>query len=210
MRYLLLLLFMLIGLSGSTQNIKAGLIFGFNATQVDGDGVAGYHKLGWNFGTTAFIPLEERFSISIELLYAQKGSRSVVDRYNPGNYYLLRLSYADVPILFNFHDKGKVIFGGGISIGTLVGFKEEIDGVENVFEDTPYFTRDYNIIANGTFLATQRFGVNIRFAYSIVPIGTGVPYPGGGSTPPNSQFSNIVTFRLIYFLNDMMRQADLK
>ena len=94
------------------QNIRAGIIGGINITQVDGDEVYGFHKYGFSAGTAAIFPLSDRFSISIENIYNQKGSLQKPrsnDSIN-GAYHLI-LNYVDVPIMIHYEDKQTMTFG---------------------------------------------------------------------------------------------------
>src|SRR5688572_14807215 len=80
---------------------KPALIIGMNATQVDGDDLAGYRKVGLNAGAAAYIRLPKNFSINFEILYSQKGARASANQYilNSQDYKLV-LDYVDIPIIF--------------------------------------------------------------------------------------------------------------
>lgn len=90
------------------------VIAGFNMTQVDGDRMAGYYNFGFNGGVGAFAKIGKRFSISMELLYNMKGAKSQLN-YAKINARYITLDYADIPVMFNFHDKQIAIFGAGFS-----------------------------------------------------------------------------------------------
>lgn len=87
-----------------------GLALGTNFCQVDGDNFAGYHKPGWNFGAIIYTKLADHLAASMELLYAQKGSRAgalQVPKYANDQStiitdYKIQLNYLEVPILINY------------------------------------------------------------------------------------------------------------
>ena len=193
MRQFLLIGLMFVSIAANSQNIRAGILAGFNATQVDGDNLAGYSKFGWNFGGLAIVPLSERFSVSLEILYSQKGSKSKPSRNNPTKSFLMKVDYADVPLLFNYHDRN-LMFGAGVDIGTVVRYKEEIDGIENVFSTIPTKRRDYSLILNGIYFVNPHFGINVRWAYSIVPFA----FSNISNKPNKGQYHNMITFRLVF------------
>ena len=90
------------------QLIDAGLILGANFSQIDGDYLAGFNKLGLNGGAIAQINFNSNWSLSFELSYAQKGSAT---RPDPDllNTYKLVLNYAEIPIAINYKDQNRLI-----------------------------------------------------------------------------------------------------
>ena len=78
------------------QNVEAqrfigSAIAGVNFAQIEGDGVHGFYKVGFNGGLGLTMPLnpKQTWQLSLELLYTQKGS---VKRCQPG--YFDTLVYA--------------------------------------------------------------------------------------------------------------------
>ncbi|MCB0397741.1 MAG: PorT family protein [Flavobacteriales bacterium] len=126
-KYLLLIISMILGLSefAHAQNFKASLRAGFIASQVSGDELSGFHKLGITGGAFASLTPNDKITWEMGLQYIQKGSRKVQ---NPakGDYssYLMALQYMEVPVMVRFN-MGKFSYGLGPSFGALVGSKEE-------------------------------------------------------------------------------------
>jgi hypothetical protein len=75
--YFLIVIFVIFSVHGnlSAQRIKGAVIAGMNLSQVDGDEVYGYNKVGLNAGASAILPVGKWFSFSIETVYSQKGSK---------------------------------------------------------------------------------------------------------------------------------------
>lgn len=150
---LLAFCFLLFHPSASAQRFIGGVAAGINFTQVAGDGVKGYHKIGFNGGPYVKLMLDQkqRFSLTMELLYTQKGasSRSMPFPYfnngpayvyaiddtlhidenypdvNNKYFYKLRADYLEIPLLVHFEDpRSKVGIGVGISWSRLVYIKE--------------------------------------------------------------------------------------
>jgi len=133
--------------SASAQRFIGGVAVGMNITQVDGDEVFGYNKVGFNGGPYLKFMLDkkQRFSLTMELLYTQKGamkkSGSYVDRiakedikffdpeiypdYFPNIFYNLKTDYLEIPLLIHYDDpRSKVSIGFGFSWARLVYIKE--------------------------------------------------------------------------------------
>ncbi|MCL2246613.1 MAG: PorT family protein [Lentimicrobiaceae bacterium] len=133
--------------SASAQRFIGGVAAGMNITQVDGDEVFGYKKVGFNGGPYVKLMLDrkQRFSLTMELLYSQKGAvkksnSSYVEYIAKGDtafidplypdydkrfYYNLRTDYLELPLLFHYDDpRSKVSIGIGFSWARLVYIKE--------------------------------------------------------------------------------------
>jgi len=151
--------------SASAQRFIGGVAVGMNLTQVDGDEVFGYHKVGFNGGPYVKLMLDkkQRFSVTLELLYTQKGAAKkypvpweikiafadtalIDNRYPDGNtkyFYYLRTDYLELPLLFHYDDpKSKVSFGIGITWARLVYIREIQYDSRPLKLDTAYIVRD--------------------------------------------------------------------
>ncbi|MCL2290670.1 MAG: PorT family protein [Bacteroidetes bacterium] len=133
--------------SASAQRFIGGLAVGMNLSQVDGDEVFGYNKVGFNGGPYVKFMLDkkQRFSLTMELLYTQKGAvkkypapngvrvaledTALIDprfpEYNTKYFYNLRTDYLEIPLLVHYDDpKSKISIGVGITWARLVYIKE--------------------------------------------------------------------------------------
>ncbi len=152
--------------------ITAGLFGGINFSQVDGDNYAGFHKLGFTFGPGAHINFNQNWSVSFELLFTQKGSRTYPDP-QIINTYKLTMNYAEVPVMINYNDKQRLIFQAGITYGRLFSFKELINGYENLNNDDAFISNEFGYAFGGTIMLgpANHFGVNFRYQGSITSVG---------------------------------------
>ncbi len=184
-----------------------GLEVGGNFSQVDGDNFAGYHKAGWNLGVIVYTKLADQFAASMELLYAQKGSRASqgqVPRYaNDQNTiltdYKIVLNYAEVPILLNYFDKRKSNFGAGFSYAQLFKSQETYkDGQGNLYENDasiyPFKKYDINFILNGNAHLWKGLSFNLRFQYSLIPVRSAY----NNITGLRPQFNHLWCTRFVY------------
>jgi len=183
-----------------------GIAAGVNFSQVDGDGFAGYNKVGLNAGPVVYARFTPMFGASLEFAYSQKGSK--MRRISESPYtgqgvemYDMKLNYVEVPLMLHLMPPGKFHYSLGGSYAYLLSAREEAVTAGPVNLDPalfPFLTRDINIIGGATYHLYRHWYFTGRFAYSLVtirepqyiPIG----YGGGGAQQRNNLFS----FRLVY------------
>ena len=95
-RVLLVLLIVVLAVGGQAQNFRGGLRAGFTATQMSGDELSGFHKIGayaGGFVNWRFVQ-NPRWAIQPEINFVMKGSSSFLrpdKNGNIGNKYVLTL-----------------------------------------------------------------------------------------------------------------------
>ncbi len=186
------------------QRILGGISVGMNLTQVDGDEYYGFHKVGLNVGPMVIVPFgkNKKWSVSMELLYSQKGS------HHGGNTdtttYNFKLDYLEIPVLLHFTDK-KIISGGiGFSYGQLVNQKE----------DTSYYVQpitglsksDISLIADLQIRIWNRLWADLRYQYTVVRLReVQVTDPTNKTnTWTRNQFNNVISIRLTWVFNQQV------
>lgn len=184
-----------------------GLIAGANFSQVDGDFFAGYHKSGINIGAIVYSELAKHVAVSMEILYAQKGSRSVMPRAQPTITivkYGIKANYAEIPVMINYFDKRKSHFGVGLSYGRLVNSSETVTidtngSLREVDFNSKYpFKKDaLDILAGAQLHLWKGLFLNVRFQYSLIPVRTQLP---PAEYARANQYNNLWVVRLMYLL----------
>ncbi len=226
---ILFFVLVLISSYGYGQRIKGALIAGMNISQVDGDEIYGFNKVGLNAGAAAILPLGKNFSFTVETLFSQKGSyqkkqyeQDITD--TAGNViahlngqYKLKLNYLEVPFLIQYTDRDIITAGVGFSYGRLVGVKEYEHDTLNQFTTLntgPYDRNDYSVLVDLYFRVHKkipRFKLNIRYSYSMRKIRTRDFYKTTGEyDTTRDQFNNVFALRLIYIFNEKAKLADRK
>jgi hypothetical protein len=221
-------LILIFAIPGKAQIFIGGFTVGTNITQVEGDEVNGYSKIGFNVGPLVMIPLDkkQRFFITMELLFSQKGayqknySNDVSARpfndtvlFDPSYqidssiYYKLRLDYVEVPIVFHYEDPYTgYAFGIGFSWARLVNYKEMVFG-RRLYADLQsgrYYRNDWSFIVDVKIPLYRGLKFNFRYQYSMVPMGAERNFYESYNTPPFTRkpYNNVLTFRLLYTFND--------
>jgi len=185
---------------------------GMNISQVDGDEVVGYNRVGGHLGVAAILPLNN-WDITLETVFNQKGAwekqqyRDTINDYVYTGQYDLRLNYVEVPLMAHYTDRGWITAGAGVSWGRLVSFNEtEHGGSVPPYSDTVSFNKnDFNILVDLQFRIYQRLKFNIRYAYSLAPIRER-EYKEfyTGDEWSRRQYNNLFTFRLVYIFNEAL------
>jgi hypothetical protein len=208
----LLFFVLLLALSPSlnAQRFKGSVMGGMNISQVDGDEVYGYKRVGGHFGVGVILPIK-KWDVTLETIFNQKGAYEGV-QYQDSAFgtlingkYDLRLNYVEIPLLAHYTDRDLFTVGAGFSYGRLVSFKEvEHDGAIPPYSDTVAFSKnDYNVLVDLQVRVWKRLKFNIRYSYSMVPIRERTFYNRYGEDPyERKQYNNMLTFRLVYVFNE--------
>src|SRR3989344_3484514 len=149
-------------LSFSQENNRFNLVLtaGGVGTQVDGDMLGGYNKFGPHGGIYLNRATGEKSAFDFGLTYVQKGSRKNVSLDDP-TYYLLRLNYVEVPLMFSFNYKKKYRFEGGLSFAYLFNSHEENSQVGVI--DNPFKPYDFCYNVGFGYRLTDKLYSNIRY-----------------------------------------------
>jgi len=185
----------------------AALLPAVNFTQIDGDDYYGYHKVGLNAGAQVYVHFNERFGVSMELSYTQKGSRgqTIVESPYIGTYvakYFMNLNYVEVPVLLHYIYRN-LDWEGGVSYAYLVRSKEWIlsDIPATITDEANHFNAtDADWLLGVSRKLYKRWYGNFRFQYSIFSIRPTERIPIGYRYGNNGQFNNMITLRLCYQL----------
>jgi len=218
-KYLVFSLFFLSILSSGelfSQRFLGAVSAGINLSQVDGDEVYGFKKVGFNGGPSIILPFgkNKNWSVTMEILFSmngayQKGATDTVpqDSTGPVSYsgYKLNLNYVQIPLMVHFTDK-KIIAGGiGFAYNQLVSVKEWQNGIrmEGTTLNGPYTLADFQVLADVRIRLWKKLWANVRYSYSILPIRTReFKNIMGTQSWTRKQYNNVITLRLTWIFND--------
>ncbi|MGB0839673.1 MAG: porin family protein [Chitinophagales bacterium] len=193
-------LFFHISVAQESQVFNAGFTFGGNFTQIDGDAIGGYTKIGLNAGLVSEINLNDSWRLGFELLYSQKGSSTFFSTGNTtSTNFTIALDYIDIPILIKYYDwRGGFTFGAGGSLGRIIRGKYTEDGVDlsDILFNEPYPTNRWDIayLADLGYMINDVWGVNIRYQYSLLKIRTDPT----SNFRNQGQFNNVISGRVLF------------
>lgn len=194
-------------LSKSGGNIKGGFRVGLVASQISGDDLAGYHKLGGYAGLFANTPisLSGKWRFQMELNFVMKGSQTFVYAREDGSLndvYKLTLLYTETPFLFQRElgyytspgDKTYTFyFEAGPSLNFLFHQKETFNG--EVMHRSPLRFWEAAVIAGLFCRIEDHWGLSFRWSSSVYP----VRIPNWGSNRRiKMQFNDYIAFSVQY------------
>ena len=211
-----------------SQHILGAVSAGVNLSQVDGDEVYGFKKVGFNGGPSVIIPFgkDKKWSVTLELLFSQLGSRQKSD-YSPSDTiikkdslkfydgYRLSLNYVQIPVIVHFTDKKLIAGGLGFQYGQLVGVTEyedynDVRGFVRskttlLGSNAQYARSDLQALADIRVRLYRGLWFNARYSYSMFSIRhRQFMNPFYYNTWWRQQYNNVITFRLTYVFNDIL------
>jgi len=181
MRFQLVLLLTFLSLPpGRGQESIFGLraIAGINASQIRGDELAGFDKVGLTAGLRSTVQLRGRAGLSIEMLYSERGSRPNIfnDVVDPDINVTLR--YLDVPVYFTISDWEdseagyfKAFAAAGLSYGRLIEystfdhFNPDEANLDNLARE--FSKNDFAWLFGFGLRLSPRFAISARYTRSI-------------------------------------------
>jgi len=197
-----------------SQRIMGEAILGLNLTKVEGDlinnGSFKFQKPGLVVGAGAIVPINDLFSVNIQMLFSQKGAYK---KYGPHPdsakpYYHTQLDYAEVPLLFSYHDKKGLIISTGISYSRLVRVKWKVNGrtITNSINDHYYSLDNFDWIADFKYRLWKSAFINVRYQYGLTSMWSGddedLLVNREGRTQSSDQRSSLISVRLIWLFGE--------
>jgi hypothetical protein len=170
-RFLLVCLVLMSSLFALSQrNFKGGILAGPVASQMSGDGLGGWDKVGFSAGAWVSMPLSEKMALNLSMKYITKGSRTKRDTLN-FNTFAYHLNYIDVPVLFSYRVLGRKT-SLDVNVGPYFGvlLKQKIVSNGYDYEINPAF-KSFDFGASGgiTWWMGERFFFDFSLATSIIP-----------------------------------------
>ena len=151
------------------QQFEGGVAAGLVGSQVAGDTYSGFDKAGIYAGFWVRLGMGERSSIQTEISYFQKGSRHNPDEKKQDyTFYLMRLGYIEMPFLYQYHLKNKLMLEVGPSFSFLLHSYEELDYMEVTYGDFCLFNPSF--MAGIGYPVTNKLSVNFRMNSSLLSI----------------------------------------
>lgn len=189
------------------QQFGASLAAGFNASQIDGDLLAGFDKVGLTGGIKVNTTLKKRIDLNVEFLYSERGSRPDVfnPEYDPDIH--IALKYIELPVYISINDWWqeedkyfKVAAYGGVSFARLLSARttdyfNEPDQSYDLL--APLFNEnDLSWLLGLSLRLNRHWGLTARYTRGITPLFNPVKHDLTG----RRLLTYFVTFRLEYYI----------
>ena len=154
------------------QRFEGAVVFGFNASQIDGDFLAGYDKLGLTGGLKLGYGLQKPWYLSMEFLYSQRGSQSELLSDGSVPIRKINLQYIEVPVLIQYKDWWisaeeyyKVYAEAGLSYGYLFDASKSEGSFTIDTED--FRSHDVSYMLGVAYHLSPHWGFGFRYTRSI-------------------------------------------
>ena len=173
---------------------KFGLKLGLGAHTISGFPVKTHPKAALMGGMWVQIKISKSWSMQAELYQIGKGTGGVRKGYGD---YLLRLSYFEVPILFQYNKKN-VYFEFGPALAALINTGEYTDKAAFPFQTDlyPFSNKDFTFNLGTGCAVNEKWLVGLRLIHSLLPVRKQLP---GASHPVYNRSIVLAISRQISF-----------
>jgi hypothetical protein len=142
---------------------RAGLV----TSQVDGDGLSGFDKIGLQAGFMTGLALKDpHWEIWMEMMYIMKGARQ--PNSDTSNGYKSQLNYIEIPLHLVYKYQ-KLYFEAGPSFSFLVSARES-DFNGTIEGNLPYYNFNLGFDVGVTWAFSKDWHLNFRSGISLTPI----------------------------------------
>lgn len=139
------------GAFGQESRFRGGMLLGLNAAQIDGDDLRGFDKAGLSIGSRFQVGFTDNLTLSMDLLYSQRGAQAPYSKDNstPVNRYSLH--YLEVPFLLHYLEWAAITtadepfhrlsFTGGLAYSRLIRARmtgNPFEGREDLLNQNDY------------------------------------------------------------------------
>jgi hypothetical protein len=190
--------------TGHAQHFVGGLKGGLTASEVSGDQLGGPNKAGWFAAVFTNISTGSFSRLQLELMYIQKGSRSVPTERNDFYSYKFYLQYVEIPLVYAFDFAAfelpfarRLTAEAGLSLSILVDHHEEVNElVLDLSDIKPFHGSELNLLLGLSYPLGESLGVNFRFSQGVTPLR---PHEGGSTVWYNrGQYNTVWSLGLSY------------
>jgi hypothetical protein len=156
-----------------SQYFKGGLTLGLTGSQMDGDKLAGYNKLGISAGMFVRRDFSDRTAMMGEIKFIMKGAAKSTTLNSPSTY-KMTLYYYELPLTFIYRTSKRVEVESGLAAAYFAGATADYGyGPENV--SGLFNITDWSYLAGVYYNYNDRLTFNLKFSYSLRPVST---FPG--------------------------------
>ena len=184
----------------NAQSFGGGIIAGASTSQVAGDLLGGFNKIGILAGAYTNLKVKEILSFQFEISYITKGSRNPnMYESNHPNYEKIEitLSYIEMPLTINLQQKENL----GVEFGIVPAFNISATlnsaDAKNISVPNPQYKKyDLGVCAGINYHITDNIILNTRISNSIIPIR---PHTSGATNGWNrGQYNTVLSFAIHY------------
>ncbi len=166
-----IILFILISLPSFLfgQGFGGGLYGGISTSQVTGDNIGGFNKVGGWGGAFTDYRFTPRSTLQFELSFIQKGSRQAPTVKNNGVFILYNHNMLEIPVLYRWYGIKNMSIELGLQAGILLSSIEKGTNIIEVRNSSAYPKAEFSGAAGLSYYFWKgKIEVNARYANSIL------------------------------------------
>ena len=184
----------------NAQSFGGGIIAGASTSQVAGDMLGGFNKIGLLAGAYTNLKIKENLKLQFEIIYIEKGSRNpnMHESNHPNSEQIeITLSYIEIPLTVNLQQKENL----GVELGIIPAFNisATLNSAyeKNISVPNPQYKKyDLGVCAGINYHITDNIILNTRIRNSIIPIR---PHTSGATFGLNKgQYNTVLSFAIHY------------
>lgn len=195
---ILLILSIFINVKIKAQIFEGEITTGLCTSQIDGDKLDGFNKMGGFAGFYVRAHLSEKAAIQSGIHYIGKGSKEKIE--SNGIVYSttkVGLHYLEVPFQFRYTYKKVLFFDAGLSFAYLIGSRFEENGEE--IDKNRFHLSDFDYCLNFSigYHITEKFDAALKFSNTF-------PTPHASITDDrnlSNWFNRLIVLTVSYRLN---------
>ena len=167
MRIILLILLFIPSLV-TGQGFGGGLYAGISTSQVSGDGIGGFHKVGaWGGGFTDY-RFTPRSTLQFEISFIQKGSRQAPTVKNNNVLYVHNQNMIEIPVMYKWYGIKNMSIELGVQAGILLSTVERGTLINETRNSSAYRKAEASAMGGLSYYFWKgRIEVNARYSNSL-------------------------------------------
>ena len=170
-RLFILVILVVAVFSLSAQQYRAGVLFGASVSQVDGDGMGGFHFIGPQGGLFITDIIGKKSALQGELSYVYKGS-GIESKPETDFRVEITASYVDLALYYKYFYSDRVNIKIGLTPSLLISHTESVAGIEQT--DYPEY-RKYGLLfsVGGEYYFGEHWFFAADWNYSLLSLRSG-------------------------------------
>ena len=180
-----------------SQSFDGGLLAGLTTSQISGDNLGGFNKLGVAIGFFTQRNISEKSKLKFELSYFQKGSKNNNLNLNLNSF---KLDYIDAPFYFSYLVQQNTFIQFGLHTGFLLLQKETDNFGSNVELRDNFNAVDFSTSLGIEYYVNNQISLNTKFSNTLffTPIRK---HASSASLWYNQgQYNTVISFIINYYL----------
>lgn len=153
------------------QGFGGGLYAGISTSQVSGDGIGGFHKIGaWAGGFTDY-RFTPRSTLQLELSFIQKGSRQAPTVKNNGVLYVHNQNILEIPVMYRWYGIKNMSVELGLQAGIILSTVERGNTIPTTTNNPLFKPAEFSGAAGLSYYFWKgKIEVNARYSNSILSL----------------------------------------